>query len=272
MQRLHVEGLKVSTTSGKSLVHGIDFHVDEGEWLSIVGESGSGKSLTAFAIANILPMGVQRSATSLTLNGIDLVGCSHTQLRKLRGNDISYVFQDYQGAFTPFIKLGVQMAESIRAHRPLSARECTNRVHAALDEVGLDSSIFANRYPFQLSGGQLQRASLATAMLLRPQLLIADEPTTALDAVTQAMVLNLINEMRIRHGCSVLFITHDLRCVIRHADRVAVMRSGEIIETGATATIAAQPTQSYTRELFAAVPRIDVQQRRLPVHSKDVVA
>ncbi|WP_080795313.1 ABC transporter ATP-binding protein [Corynebacterium pacaense] len=272
MRRLHVEGLRVSTNGGKGLVHGIDLHVDEGEWLSIVGESGSGKSMTAFAIADLLPRGVRREAGAITLNGEDILHRSPAELRKLRGSAISYVFQDYQGAFTPFIRLGTQMAEAIRAHRRVGARESTSMIHGALEEVGLDGGVFAERYPFQLSGGQLQRASLATAMLLSPQLLIADEPTTALDAVTQAAVLDLINSLRERHGCSVLFITHDLRCVIRHADRVAVMRSGDVIETGETSGVVAHPERSYTRDLFAAVPRIDIRQKRLPVHNQKVVS
>lgn len=265
MMRLRVKGLCIASTTGTGIVDALDFDIAAGEWFALVGESGSGKSATALAIGDLLPAGLVRSGTSIELDGMDLLTASPRELRRVRGADLAYVFQDYAGAFTPYLRLGDQMSEAIGAHRPTPAADRHDRVVAALDEVGLDGVATAQRYPFQLSGGQLQRAALATAMLLEPKLLIADEPTTALDAVTQASVLELIDRLRRRHGCSVLFITHDLRCVLRHADRVAVMRAGAFVESGTTDEISASPTHGYTRQLFAAIPRIDAPVRRLPV-------
>ena len=264
MSRLHVKELKVSTKAGRTLVPSLNIDIEKGEWFSIIGESGSGKSVSAFAITDMLPGGLRRTAAEISLDDRDLLSISPNNIRRVRGAEISYVFQDYSGAFTPFLKIGSQMIETIRAHKNYSRSEEMQLVNTSLAEVGLDVA-FAQHYPFQLSGGQLQRAALATAMMLKPKLLIADEPTTALDAVSQAAVLDLINALREKHDCSVLFITHDLRCVIQHADRVAVMRQGIVVEQGDTATIVAHPEHPYTRHLFASVPTLHSHLKRLPV-------
>lgn len=255
---LRVRDLTIATAAGTRLVDGVDLDIAPGQWFALIGESGSGKSLTAMSLANLLPAALQRSADTLTLGSHDLLTASGSALRRLRGSALAYVFQDYAGSFTPYRRLGAQMVETLRSHERIDLAAARRRVTESLDEVGLPGAQFARRYPLQCSGGQVQRVALATAMLLRPTLLVADEPTTALDAVTQARMLDLIDTLRTRHGCAVLFITHDLRCVKRHADRVAVMRHGRLVESGATAQVVAHPSHDYTRRLFDAVPRISV--------------
>lgn len=271
MTRLSVRDLSVLTRGGATLVDAISFDVGPGEWFALIGESGSGKSVTAFAIGDLLPAALLREAGSLRLDGRELLGLGAREMRALRGPDIAYIFQDYSRAFTPYLRLGDQMAEALLSHEKLTREATHARLAESLDEVGLPPEDTMRRYPFQLSGGQLQRAAIASAMSMRPRLLIADEPTTALDAVTQADVLDLIDRARERHDCSVLFITHDLRSAARHADRLAVMQHGHIIEAGPTPDVVAAPREGYTRALFAAVPRLRSGARRLPTRTDQEV-
>lgn len=262
---LEVQNLRITKTDGVELVHGIDFSIQEGEWFSLIGESGSGKSITAFAVGNLLPRALTRSTDRLSFMNMDLRELPETQYRQIRGKSMSFVFQDYHGAFTPYYKLGPQMAEAVRAHSSMTGRGARERIITALWEVGLDGGEIYGRYPFQVSGGQLQRAALALAMLLQPALLIADEPTTALDAVSATLVLDLIAKMKREKGCSVLFITHDLRIVRTYADNVSIMQAGIIVESGTKKDVLAAPRHVYTRDLLAAVPPLRSVPDRLPV-------
>lgn len=260
--RLRVRDLRISSGE-REIVHGIDFDIHAGEWFSVIGESGSGKSLSASAIMNLLPEGLTRAAGELRLGDEDLLAASERELRRMRGARVAYVFQNYASAFTPYFTIGYQMRETLAAH----GLSDDGRVREALESVRLDAA-FAKRYPFELSGGQLQRVALATAMLLDPELLIADEPTTALDAVTQHEVLKLIDALRHEHDCSVLFVTHDLRCVRSHADTVMVLKDGNEVESGAADSVLVHPQADYTRRLFNAMPRLDEPVDRLPEGGK----
>lgn len=270
---LEVNDLQVATRGGRELVHGISFTVAPGEWLALIGESGSGKSVSAHAIGDILPDALTRRAARLTLGDTDLLTCGPTQMRRVLGARLCYVFQNYAGAFSPYYRVGEHMHEVLMAHATTAGRaERARRIADALHEVSLDPEQTVSRYPFQLSGGQMQRVVLATSLMLRPSLLIADEPTTALDAKTQADVLDRIDDLRRSTGCAVLFITHDLRCVVNRADRVAVMRHGRIVEEGATAEVVRNPQHDYTRNLFASVPSIEQDLDRLPVFDEKEVS
>ena len=265
MKLLEVKNLQVNCTGRHLLVKGIDFFIQQGEWLALIGESGSGKSISAFSVGGLLSKGLSRQADQMSFLGTELMTLSEEEIRKLRGKEISYVFQDYQGAFTPYYTLGRQMDEVMVAHTEWKFKERKERAIAGLNDVGLDGETVYRRYPFQVSGGQLQRAALALAMLLKPKLLIADEPTTALDAMSVALVLELIAKLQEETNCAILFITHDLRCVKRYADRIAIMKSGEIIETGKKEDVLTNPRELYTRNLLAAIPPLRNVPRRLPI-------
>lgn len=262
---LEVQNLTIGVRGGRELVHGVSFGVEAGQWLAIIGESGSGKSISAHAIGDLLPQNLRREAGRLRLGDADLLTCGPRRMRRELGQNLCYVFQNYTGAFSPYYRLGEHMHEALTAHTGLDRHKRRRRIADALEEVNLDPDATLTRYPFQLSGGQMQRVVLATALMLRPRLLIADEPTTALDAKTQADVLARIDDLRRSTGCAVLFITHDLRCVIDRADRIAVMRDGRIVETGVAAEVIAAPQHEYTRNLFASVPAVDLRPDRLPV-------
>ncbi|MBP7248868.1 MAG: ABC transporter ATP-binding protein [Negativicutes bacterium] len=265
MKLLNVKNLRVSCAGQHPLVKGIDFSIKQGEWLALIGESGSGKSISAFSVGGLLSKGLSRQADEMNFLGTELMDLSEEEFRKLRGKEISYVFQDYQGAFTPYYILGRQMDEVMVAHTNWEFKERKERAVASLNDVGLAGESIYERYPFQVSGGQLQRAALALAMLLKPKLLIADEPTTALDAMSAALVLQLISKLQEETNCSILFITHDLRCVKRYADRIAIMKSGEIIETGRKKDVLMNPRELYTRNLLASIPPLRNVPRRLPI-------
>jgi peptide/nickel transport system ATP-binding protein len=187
------------------------------------------------------------------------------ELRQARGETFAYVFQDYQSAFTPFIKVGKQMHEMIRAHRKMTRSEEKEKILKGFEDVGLDAERIYGSYPFQMSGGQLQRCAIAQAMLLEPDLLIADEPTTALDSVSTLTVLELIKKIKTDCGCAILFISHDLRTVKSYADQIAIMYKGEIVEYRPRDDIFADPQHEYTKNLFAAIPPLRNVPDRLPI-------
>ncbi|MFK4420170.1 peptide/nickel transport system ATP-binding protein [Paenibacillus sp. RC62] len=249
---LSIKDLTIQTKA-KTIVNRLELAVRPGEWFALAGESGSGKSMTASAIGGLLP-------SSVTAKGIiawkenNLLALSAKQMRSLLGNEISYIFQDYHGAFTPFLRIGSQLDELIRAHGRQDRKARKQRCMEVLERVQLPAERVYRSYPFQLSGGQLQRAAIAAALLLEPKLLIADEPTTALDTLTAHRVLQLINRIRMETGISVLWITHDLRHVRKYADRIAVMRTGSLVETGETQAVLDHPSHPYTRRLLAAIP------------------
>ncbi|MGK7866534.1 ABC transporter ATP-binding protein [Falsiroseomonas sp. E2-1-a20] len=256
MSLLRVEGLTVALPAGADRAHAvtdISLHVDAGEILCVVGESGSGKSITANAVMGLLPPGLPRRAGRIWLGDTELTAQSPEQLRELRGSRMAMIFQEPMTALNPLMRVGDQIAEALAVHG--EGRRARDRVTALLAAVNLpDPAALAQAYPFRLSGGQRQRVMIAMALALEPALLIADEPTTALDVTTQMQILRLIREIQSRRGMGVMFITHDFGVVAEVADRVAVMQLGRIVEQGPAAEILNRPQHPYTQALIAAVP------------------
>ena len=233
-------------------VRGVSFHVGKGETVALVGESGSGKSVTALSTVDLLT----ESATidgSITYEGTQMVGAPESDLRRVRGNDISFIFQEPMTSLNPLHTLEKQLAESIELHQGLRGEAVRTRIIELLNQVGIrDAETRLGSYPHQLSGGQRQRVMIAMALANGPELLIADEPTTALDVTIQAQILDLLAELKADVGMSMLFITHDLTIVRKIADRVCVMKDGEIVEQGPTSEIFDNPQHDYTKTLLAA--------------------
>jgi peptide/nickel transport system ATP-binding protein len=240
------------------LVNEISFDLRRGETLAIAGESGSGKSITSLAIMGLLPPpAVKITAGNISLNGQPLSTLGEAEMRMIRGNRIAMIFQEPMTSLNPMMSIGAQLIEAIRAHSTLSEREARAEAIAALTAVRLsDPARRMSQYPHELSGGMRQRVMIAMALALKPEVLIADEPTTALDVTVQREVLELLRDLQATQGTAILLITHDMGVVAEMADRVAIMREGRVVETGEVAQIFAAPTQSYTRELLAAVPRM----------------
>jgi microcin C transport system ATP-binding protein len=238
-------------------VRGIDFDIMPGEILALVGESGSGKSVTALSILDLLPPDSRAQASgSVQYKGSELVGAPQSALRRLRGNRIGMIFQEPMTSLNPIHQIGQQIVEILRTHQPSSRKALTEKALDLLRQVGItDPERRVVSYPHELSGGQRQRVMIAMAIANQPDLLIADEPTTALDVTIQAQILDLLREMRERLGMAILLITHDLGIVRTTADRVAVMRHGEIVETAEMTTLFAEPKHPYTQMLLAAEPK-----------------
>ncbi len=252
---LEVENLTVNFRQDGALIHAVravSFHVEKGETLAIVGESGSGKSVTALSTVGLLGRASEVTG-SISYLGQQMVGADETLLRKVRGNDISFIFQEPMTSLNPLHTLEKQLAESIGLHQGLRGAAVRARIIELLEKVGIDApeSRLAD-YPHQLSGGQRQRVMIAMALANGPELLIADEPTTALDVTIEAQILDLLADLKRDEGMSLMFISHDLRVVRRIADRVCVMQGGEIVEQGPVEAIFANPQHPYTRKLLAA--------------------
>ena len=256
---LSVEGLTVALPSAADrdfAVRDVSFALREGEILCVVGESGSGKSVTANAVMGLLPDILRVKAGRAMFEGRDLLALPEAERERLRGDRIAMIFQEPMTALNPLMRVGDQIAEAFEAHGRLTPAERRARAVALCEEVGLpEPASIVRAYPFQLSGGQRQRAMIAMALALEPAILIADEPTTALDVTTQAQILRLIAQLQKAHGTSVMFITHDFGVVAEIADRVIVMRHGEIVEAGDARDVLAAPRHPYTRALLDAIPR-----------------
>jgi microcin C transport system ATP-binding protein len=254
---LQVENLSVGfRQDGREIaaVRGVSFAVNKGETVALVGESGSGKSVTALSTVGLLPDSAQL-AGSVRYRGREMVGAAEADLRALRGNDISFIFQEPMTSLNPLHTIEKQLAESLGLHQGLRGAAARARSIDLLNKVGIrEAESRLDAYPHQLSGGQRQRVMIAMALANGPDLLIADEPTTALDVTIQAQILELLAELKRSEGLSLLFITHDLGIVRRIADRVCVMKDGEIVEQGPTAEIFANPQHIYTKTLMAAEP------------------
>ena len=234
---------------------GVDLHVNPGETLGIVGESGSGKTMTALSLMGLLPQGGKVSSGSIILDGQDLTQLPLKEKRKLRGTKVGMIFQDPLTSLNPTMKIGLQVCEPLRVHEKLSKREALTRAVEILKRVGMPRpEVVINNYPHQLSGGMRQRVMIAMALVCKPRILIADEPTTALDVTTQMQILDLIDELRDEYKMGVILITHDLGVVAGHTDRVAVMYAGRIVETAPTKTLFTEPKHRYTSSLMAALP------------------
>jgi peptide/nickel transport system ATP-binding protein len=258
---LQLEDLSVtfSTETGDvPAVHGVSLHVRPGETLALVGESGSGKSTVALASIGLLP-GNSRTTGRVGVDGTDIVTASESELARMRGRTMSMVFQEPATALDPLTRIGAQIAEVVRNHTSVSSRDAARAAVELLRRVGIpDPEHRASAFPFQLSGGQRQRVVIAMAIANNPSLLIADEPTTALDVTVQAEILDLLRELAVDAGTGVLLVTHNMGVVADFADRVAVMLHGEIVETGPVEDVLLRPAHDYTRRLLAAVPRLSV--------------
>jgi peptide/nickel transport system ATP-binding protein len=246
---LAVEALDVAI-GGVAILRGVSLALGAGETLGVIGESGSGKSMTALAVMGLLPRAAQASGRVL-LDGGDLLGRTEAELCRIRGRDMGMIFQEPMTALNPLQTIGDQVAETVRVHGAASAAEARAVARATLDRVGL-AGFGLGRYPHELSGGQRQRVGIAMAIALRPRLLIADEPTTALDVTTQAAILALLRRLVAEDGMGLMLITHDLAVVADMADRLAIMTEGQVVEAGPTREVLRHKRHPYTRALFAA--------------------
>jgi peptide/nickel transport system ATP-binding protein/oligopeptide transport system ATP-binding protein len=258
---LEVRDLTVRFTTSRGEVRalaGIGFSLQPGETLGLVGESGCGKTVTAMAILRLLPLPAAHVEGEVLFLGEDLLSCPAERLSRIRGNRIAMVFQEPMTALNPVLTIGEQVAEVLRLHRGLTDAAALEEAAASLSRVGLaEARRRLRQYPHQLSGGQRQRVLMAMALACRPDLLIADEPTTALDVTVQAQILALLRNLKADLGLAILFITHNLGIVAQTADRVMVMYAGLIVEEAPTGELFADPGHPYTRGLLASVPRLD---------------
>ena len=245
-------------------VKGVDFHVEAGETVAIVGESGSGKSVTAMSLTRLLPAPPTCDVSgSIHFGGQDVLALSNPELRHLRGGQIAYIFQEPSASLNPVFSIGHQIAETIRLHQP-GTKDVRGSVVAALEAVGIrDAAKRARSYPHELSGGMQQRVMIAMALACQPRLLVADEPTTALDVTIQKQVMTLLADIRQRTGMAIILITHNFGIVKGFADRVLVMYQGEIVEHGPVETILKEAKHPYTRALIGCIPRLGHKQERL---------
>jgi oligopeptide/dipeptide ABC transporter ATP-binding protein len=247
---IEINNLTIAAASGKELIKQVNLSIKPGEMLGLIGESGSGKSLTAAALLGLLPSTLHVKTGSIKRLNEEISTFSEKEMRKLRGKEVSFISQNYQSYFTPFIKIGKQFIEGLQSHTQLRKSEAKKKAMYWLDKVSLPAERVFNSYPYQLSGGQLQRAAIASAIMLKPKLIIADEPTTALDVLTGERILDLLRELQKELNCAVLLITHDLKHVMNRAEEIAVMYGGQIVENGSTSNVCRIPAHPYTKLLF----------------------
>lgn len=255
---LKVRGLTLDIPTAAGTLHAvrnIDLEVSPGETLCIVGESGSGKSLTSLAVMGLLSAGIIRKAEAIEFDGLDLQKAGVKEMRALRGNRMAMIFQEPMTSLNPAYTIGSQLAEAMRLHQPVSKANAMKRAADLLRLVGITApESRLNQYPHQLSGGLRQRIMIAMALMCEPDLLIADEPTTALDVTIQAQILRLLKDLQNKMGMAMILITHDLGVVARIADKVAVMYAGELVEAGSVQEIFRNPAHPYTRGLLSCIP------------------
>jgi len=256
---LQVEQLTTGLgTDGPEILSGVDLHLDAAEVLGVVGESGSGKSMLALALMGLLPPGVHMRGGNIRLQGQNLLALDAATMRALRGKDMAMIFQEPMTSLNPVMRVGQQIGEVLRWHTDLRGAQARQEAIALLQRVEMpDAQRQIDAYPHELSGGQRQRVMIAMALAGRPKLLIADEPTTALDVTIQAQILDLMRKLQADNGMSVLLITHDLGVIAEMSDRVAVMYAGKVVETGSALDIFDRPAHPYTRGLLASRPRIE---------------
>ena len=258
---LEVVDLQVNFRSGKqsvAAVKGVSFYVAKGEFLGLIGESGSGKSVTALSVIGLVssPPG-EITAGAIYVGGEEMLSRTQSELQQCRGARVAYIFQDPLTTLHPQFSIGAQIIEAIQAHQPLSNRLAKEKALTLLHSVGIDEAAARfDAFPHQLSGGQRQRVGIAVALANDPEIIIADEPTTALDVTVQARILELLQQLRRERGLTLLFITHDFSVIAQICDRVAVMRNGEIVESGETRSVLRDPQHDYTRRLIASVPKL----------------
>ncbi|MEW2622546.1 ABC transporter ATP-binding protein [Streptomyces sp. NPDC048106] len=267
---LEVRGLDVEF-DGSAAVRDVSLTLERGEVLGLVGESGSGKSATALAVLGLLP-GNATVRGSVRLDGAELLGAGERELTRIRGGRVAMVFQDPLSAFTPVYRIGDQIAEAVRAHRDVSRERARERAVELLGLVGIpEPALRARAFPHEFSGGMRQRAMIAMAMANDPDVILADEPTTALDVTIQAQILDVLRTAQRETGAAVLLVSHDLGVIAGMADRVAVMRDGRLVEQGGVREVFGAPQEPYTRQLLAAVPRIDTPLEPRPVGGEPVL-
>lgn len=263
---LKVEGLNIIYTSGKKIVQAVSnvsFELQKGETLALVGETGAGKTTIAKAILGILPDPPAKVLSGkVWLEGEELIGMPKEKMRGIRGGRIAMIFQDPMTALNPIMTVGEQIVEGIRLHSEISGEQAEQKAREMLELVGIPSER-ATEYPFEFSGGMKQRVVIAMALACSPALLLADEPTTALDVTIQAQVLDLIKDLKNRYGTSMILITHDLGVVAETADRVAVVYAGEIIEYASKEQLFLSPSHPYTKGLFGSLPGMNGGEKRL---------
>lgn len=259
---LSIENLRVTFGSGKTqteVLHGLDLQVGRGEAVGLVGESGSGKSVASLAVLGLLGNAGRISGGRIVLDGEDLGCASEARMRALRGRRVSMIFQDPATALNPAFTIGAQLADVIRAHRPLRGRAIRDEVHAVLARVGFkEPRTTARAYPHELSGGMKQRAMIAAAIVCEPALLLADEPTTALDVTVQAQIVELLRTLVDEMHLGLVFITHNLDLMAELCSRAVVLKQGYVIESGPVEDIFVRPSHDYTRHLIASIPRLPV--------------
>ncbi|WP_051827342.1 ABC transporter ATP-binding protein [Metabacillus indicus] len=265
---LTVSNVSITLTNkheSRILVKNLNLKIKAGEMIGLAGESGSGKSMTAAAILGLLPPSARISKGSILFSGNELTAMKEKEMQKIRGKDVTYIFQNYQGSFTPFLKIGRQLVEAIKSHRQVRKANAEQEVLYWLERVKLPAERTFNSYPHQLSGGQLQRAALAASLMMKPSLIIADEPTTALDVLTGESILQLLADLQREIDCAVLLISHNLNHLLKRTDKMMIMYGGSIVEHGPTEMIATDPAHPYTKLLLSTQPKLEGSvPRRLP--------
>lgn len=266
---LAVTDLEISfaTESGRyTVVEGVSFSINAGEVLGLVGESGCGKSVTAMSLVSLLPSPPShREKGSIKLSGKEIAGLPESELQKIRGAEVGFIFQEPMSSLNPVLTIGYQLSEALLLHQKINKKQAHEKAVEMLNLVGVsDPELRTEQYPHELSGGMRQRVMIAMALMCSPKLLIADEPTTALDVTIQAQILDLLNSLRSKLGMAILMITHDLGVVAETCSQVVVMYAGRIIESGPVAEVFGNPKHPYTKALIASSPRGAARQSQLP--------